>query len=215
MACSNPADIHDTDPAPAPKRGNGHDDGLPCAVHAAELVALRDMVVTVAQEAGVTREILKELRDLTKAQSTRLEDEIVAREKRDAETTGAILELVGVIGEPPDESTGKPGRGMRGQWVKAINTVLREGARREMPSILDDESDITSVMERPTLVVAKRKAERGQAEAEKLAADTEVKLIEARSKARRATIAAYAAAAAVVIGALAAGIATAWSSFGG
>jgi hypothetical protein len=87
-------------------------------------------------------------------------DEIDARTKRDAEVTQAILELTAVIGSPPDPSTGKPGSGMRGQWVTAINTVLRSEARREMPSLTGDESEVTGILDRESLVLAKRKAER-------------------------------------------------------
>ena len=49
---------------------------------------------------------------------------------------------------------------MRGQWVKAINEVIKSEARREFPSITDDESEVTGIMDRSTLVVAKRKAEK-------------------------------------------------------
>ena len=146
-------EAHDTDPAP---RGNGHHDSnpYPCTVHAAELVLLRDT--------------LDEIRTAVKAISRQLGDEIDSRKKWAGEVEFALLEqangfraLTAVIGEPPDQTTGKPGTGMRGQWVSAINAVIKSSTRRELPSLAADETDeVTGVMDRETLVIRARKAER-------------------------------------------------------
>lgn len=151
-------EVHDTDPAPG---GNGHGDGYPCAVHAAEL-----------QEG---RKVMAELRDAVKILSGRLDDEADSRAKRDNDVEEAIVNqiaataaltkqiqnLVTVIGEPPDPSTGTPGHGMRGQIAVGINSAIRAGIRKELPSLNadDPESEITGVMDRNTLVVTKRAAE--------------------------------------------------------
>ena len=152
-------DVHDTDPAPAPG-GNGHDHGPPCAVHAAELVELRNASHRAELRDAEARLAWGEIRDAVRALAGTVSDEIDARTKRDAEVTQAILELTAVIGSPPDPTTGKPGTGMRGQWIAAINTVIKSEARREMPSLMDDESEVTGVLDREALVFAKRKAER-------------------------------------------------------
>lgn len=152
-------DVHDTDPAPAPG-GNGHDHGPPCAVHAAELVELRNASHRAELRDAEARLAWGEIRDAVRALARALDDERAARAKRDAEVTQAILELTAVIGTPPDPTTGKPGTGMRGQWIAAINTVIKSEARREMPSLMDDESEVTGVLDREALVIAKRKAER-------------------------------------------------------
>lgn len=153
---------HDTDPAPAPK-GNGHHDSnpYPCTVHAAELVLLRDT--------------LDEIRTAVKAISRQLGDEIESR-KEWADNVGFALteqatqlkmqasqlrSVVEVLGEPPDQTTGRPGTGMRGQWVSAINAVIKSSTRRELPSLTADETEeVTGVMDRETLVIRARKAER-------------------------------------------------------
>lgn len=150
---------HDTDPAPAPD-GNGHDHGPPCAVHAAELVELRNAAHRAELRDAEARLAWTEVRDAVRALASTVSDEIAARTKRDADVTQAILELTAVIGTPPDPSTGKPGTGMRGQWVAAINTVIASEARREMPSLTGDESEVTGILDRGALVVAKRRAER-------------------------------------------------------
>jgi len=152
-------DVHDTDPAPAPG-GNGHDHGPPCAVHAAELIELRNASHRAELRDAEARLAWGEIRDAVRALAGTVSDEIDARTKRDAEVKQAILELTAVIGSPPDPTTGKPGTGMRGQWVAAINTVIKSEARRDMPSLMDDESEVTGVLDREALVFAKRKAER-------------------------------------------------------
>ena len=156
----------DTDPT-IRKSPNGHDEGRPCAVHAAELVILRDEarsnhkeLMEVKENLHLHSKVLEEVRDLTKNLSRAFSDEMERWRERDAEIEKAVLELIAVIGEPPDPTTGKPGTGMRGQWVKAINEVIKSEARREFPSITDDESEVTGIMDRSTLVVAKRKAEK-------------------------------------------------------
>jgi hypothetical protein len=72
----------------------------------------------------------------------------------------SITKLVDVIGHPPDPTTGKPGSGMRGQWVAAINTIVKHEARRQMPSITEPEGEITGSFDREALVFAKRRAEK-------------------------------------------------------
>jgi hypothetical protein len=154
---NRPDEAHDTDPSPAPDgNGKGVRDSqrFPCTIHAAQLVE--------------TREFLGEMRTALAAISGQLGDEIATRKKWAGEVEFALLEqanairqLTSVIGEPPDQTTGKAGTGMRGQWVSAINAVIKSSARREMPSITAEESDeVTGVMDRETLVIRARKAER-------------------------------------------------------
>jgi hypothetical protein len=172
--------VHDTDPAPAP-RGNGHDSGPPCAVHAAELVELR--VTTRA-----TRDVLVELRDLARAQSARLEDHIARTERRDADVEQAILELTASIGTNPDPIAGRAGTGLRGAVSMMLNHTIRANARREYPSLVDaEESETTGVLDRETLIIERRVA---------------------LARARRITITAWAGAIAVVLGAIATAVAT-------
>lgn len=162
----NVSDEPDTDPT-IRKSPNGHDKGRPCAVHAAELVTLRDEarsnhkeLMEVKENLHLHSKVLEEVRDLTKNLSRAFSDEMERWRERDAEIEKAVLELIAVIGEPPDPTTGKPGTGMRGQWVKAINEVIKSEARRDMPSLMDDESEVTGALDRESLVIAKRKAER-------------------------------------------------------
>lgn len=144
-------DEHDTDPAPPP-RGNGHDDEERTpSTHAMMLLEVRDAVRAIAG---------------------RLDGEIDRRERWEETVSFALKELSqevravrDTLGEPPDPSTGKPGFGMRGQWVAALNAVIRSEARRELPSLSADESEVTQTLDRETLVIAKRKAERDAARA--------------------------------------------------
>jgi len=171
---------HDTDPAPGPG-GNGHDNGLPCATHQAELVE--------------TRGVLKELRELTRAISRQLGDEIAARAARDAEIEKAILELIAAIGVSPDPIAGTQGSGLKGAVCVALNHSLRENARHVHPSLVnDEESEITSVMDRKTLVVERRLA---------------------MARARKIEIGAWTGGAVVVIGAVAAAVVEVIKMLGG
>lgn len=157
---------HDTDPAPA-RKGNGHDEKYPCAAHEAGIVE--------------NRKIIGEVRNLAQAISKTLGDDIETRTQWQedvgfalTEQTAAITtltkridDLAEVIGTGPDVSIGSRGTGLRAQVAAAINAATRAGVRREMPSLADadDESEITGVMDRPTLVVAKRAAQRNEAQA--------------------------------------------------
>jgi hypothetical protein len=144
-----------------------------------------------AAELAENRQTLREVRELAGGISRRLDDAIATWEGRDADVERAVLELVAVVGEAPDPSTGRLGSGMRGQIAAAINAAMRAGIRREMPSLLDEEeSDITSTHDRATLIARARAAERWQSEGE-------IAL-------RRETIKAWAGLACGVIGALAA-----------
>lgn len=149
---------HDTDPAPSGNDGgNGRDTRYPCAIHAAQLVETRDVLV--------------EVRDLAGSISTRLGDEIANRAKRDDDIEEAIVLLTAevqtlttVVGTAPDVSTGATGTGMRGQVALAVNAALRAGARREMPSLVDAdyESEVTGIQDRTTLLTRARAAEHAE-----------------------------------------------------
>lgn len=172
---SRPDEHHDTDPSPAPEgNGKGLRDSqrYPCAVHEAALVELRG--------------VLGELRDLARGISRRIDDEIDNRTKRDADIEQAILELTASIGTSPDPIAGTVGTGLKGAVCVALNHTLRESARAKHPSMVDEEeSEVTGILDRRTLVVERRMAQ---------------------AKARKIEIGAWAGGAVVVIGAVAAAV---------
>ena len=173
---------HDTAPAPPPRAkrncGGCHDEDPPVV----KLALLE------------TREYLRELFDSTTAIRLRLDDEIKARVVRDASIEQAILELTASVGTSPDPIAGTAGTGLKGAVAKLLNHTIREGVRREHPSIVDDEeSEITGVMDRSTLVIEKRKARRD--------------FLAAKARARKIEIGAWASGAVLVIGAIAAAVA--------
>lgn len=111
---------------------------------------------------GEDKKVLYALQGLTQRFDAELEAQRIWRQ----DIGYAIFELqqdvgrvVSVLGEPPDPTTGAPGSGMRGQWVAAINAVIKGEARRLHPALDDDEDEVTGVLDREALVIAKRKAE--------------------------------------------------------
>lgn len=173
-----------------PPSGNGgsSEGAFPCLMHSAQ----------IAHNAEVQKQIL----DAVRALSRRLDDEAATRARWAGDIEYALLEqsaatkrLTEVVGTPPDPSTGAPGSGMRAQLALGINHMTRLGVRREMPSLLDEESEVTGNYDRETLVAMKRHAER-----------TAIANLEARAAAdtarRKAIIAAWGSTIVLIIGAI-------------
>jgi len=81
--------------------------------------------------------MLREIRSAVLCMSHRLDDEIASRRLSDAAIADLhddVRAITVLLGEPPDCSTGTPGSGMRGQWVSAINAVLRARHDSVMPA---------------------------------------------------------------------------------
>ena len=162
-------------------------------------------------------DVLVAMQDTLKAMSEKLDTAVRVWTARDSTIEKAILELVAVIGEPPDQSTGKYGTGIRGQLVVAINAVSRAGMRIDHPNMppqpdIPEESEITGVQDRHVLVARIRAAEFGKKElAAQVEAINQERLLEVEEvrhrhaiELRRVTLAAYGGVIVGIIGALAA-----------
>jgi len=178
----------------APRSGNGGDKSYPCAAHQAALVELREAL----RSSGA---MMLEVRDMTRLMAQRLDDEIAGRKDRDDDLTQAILELTASIGTSPDPISGSPGTGLKGAVCVALNHTIRAEAKSKYPPSMREESEITGMMDRASLVVAKRVAKH--------------ELLEARARARKIEIGAWTGGVVLVIGAVTAAVAQILSTLGG